>query len=114
MSVHPGFLLGFIPENWPHNVLWIVLGAGAIISSVTCTTAVKYSKVLTLVLTMLAVTGLLPLGISDLWGILVLASWNVGIHFLIAVLAWYFGFVYPLARASGIVSQDPPHPATMA
>lgn len=114
MWVHSGFLLGFIPENWPHNILWILLGGGAILSSVTYVTAVKYSQGLTLILTMLALIGLLPLGIADLWGILVLSSWNVGIHFVIAVLAWYFGFVYPEARGWGIATQGPARPVTPA
>jgi hypothetical protein len=50
------------------------------------------------------VVGLLPLGIGDVWGYFPLSGWNVPIHAVTAILAWYYGFVFPRSEELGMVA----------
>ncbi|HEY2588318.1 MAG TPA: DUF4383 domain-containing protein [Tepidisphaeraceae bacterium] len=89
-----GFFGGFVECNLPHNILWIVIGVGGLIASVTFATSKMYGQAVFAVMTLFVFWGLLPIGIGDLWGFLPLSGWNIPIHFVTAVLAWYYGAVY--------------------
>jgi hypothetical protein len=43
-----------------------------------------------------AVTGLLPFGIAQLFGLMPLFAWNIMLHSVTAMLLYYYGFIYPL------------------
>jgi hypothetical protein len=47
-------------------------------------------------MTLLTIIGLLPLGISYLWGLVPLFDWNIMLHSVTAMLLYYYGFIYPL------------------
>lgn len=97
-----GFLGGFLEVNIPHNILWILLGVGGLIGSVTYATSKMYGQAVFVVCTLALFWGLLPIGIGDLWGYLPLSGWNILVHFVVAVLAWYYGAVHPRDVELGI------------
>jgi hypothetical protein len=97
-----GFLGGFLEVNLPHNILWILIGVGGLLASVTYATSKMYGQAVFAVATLFVLWGLLPIGIGDLWGYLPLSGWNILIHFVTALLAWYYGAVYPRDVELGI------------
>ena len=99
---HAGWLGGFIPVNWPHNILWLIIGVGGIVAFAAYAWSKAFSRGLFVVTILFTFVGLLPLGIGSLWRFLPLNSWNVLIHAVTAMLAWYYGFVYPHGKELGI------------
>lgn len=99
---HGGQLGGVLEINWPHNILWILIGVAGIIAAARFVWSRNYAQGLFIVATLFTLVGLLPLGIGELWGYLPLFGWNVLIHAVTAILAWYYGFVYPRAMELGI------------
>lgn len=96
--VHGGWLGGFIPVNWPHNILWIVMGVGGIVAFASYFSSKFYAQGIFALTTALAIIGFMPLGIATMWGLLPLTAWNIPIHATTAVLAWYYGCVYTYGR----------------
>ena len=101
--LHGGYLGGFIPVNWLLAILWLLIGIAGIAAFSAMPYARAYARGLFALTCALAMIGLLPLGIGWLWGYLPLSQWNVLIHGFTAMLAWYFGFVYPYGRERHIV-----------
>jgi hypothetical protein len=91
---HGGRLGGFVEENWPHNILWLTVGLGGIFAAATYGSAKLYAQGLFGAMVLLTLLGLMPVGIGDLWGYLPLSGWNIPIHAITAILAWYYGFVH--------------------
>ena len=98
-----GYFGGFVEVNVPHNILWILIGVGGLLACITYDTSKKYGQAVFVVCTLFVLWGLLPIGIGDLWGFLPLSGWNILIHFVTAVLAWYYGTVYTRDVELGIV-----------
>ncbi len=96
MIGHWGFLFTWLAVNPVHNILYLIIGGGAILASPLRFTAIGYARGLFFVTFMLTFTGLLPLGIAQLWGLLPLFGWNVMLHSVTAMLLYYYGFIYPL------------------
>lgn len=96
LRFHGAYLGGFLATNLPHNIFWILFGAGGILSSLTFATARRYGQALFAISTAFVLWGLLPVGIGDLFGYLPLSGWNVMIHTVTAICAWYYGCVYPI------------------
>lgn len=95
---HGGYLLGVLAVNWPHNILWLVIGMGGLVAASNYLYSKMYAQGLFVVATVMTITGLLPLGINTLWGFLPMSGWNVLIHAILAIAAWYYGFVYTYER----------------
>lgn len=93
-----GYLLAWLPINPLHTVLYILIGAGGVLASVTFFSSVIYLRGLFALTLGLMFLGLLPLGASYMWGLLPLFSWNVLIHAVTAIVSYYYGLIYPLDR----------------
>ena len=91
-----GWILGMFPVNWPHNILWVLIGVAGLVCFTSFYASRIYARVLFLVTVAFTFIGLLPAGISTLWGFLPLESWNVMIHAWTAIMGWYCGWIYPL------------------
>jgi hypothetical protein len=104
MIGHWGFLFTWLPVNTLHDILYIVIGALAIITSLSRTTAILYARGLFFLMIMLSITGFLPFGIDRLWGLLPLFTWNIMLHSVTAMLLFYYGFIYPIDQGG----KEPP------
>ena len=96
MIGHLGFVYAWMPVNIVHNVVYILLGASGVLSAPVRLTATLYCRGLFFLTTMMAITGLLPFGIAQLWGLMPLFGFNIMVHVVLAVLLYYYGFIYPL------------------
>lgn len=92
-SASYGLLLGLFPINLVHNLIHLLFGIWSLAASRGDVTARRYSQVLALTLTVLAVMGLLPM-LNITFGALPLFGHDVWLHALEAGAAFYFGFVY--------------------
>jgi hypothetical protein len=93
---HWGFLFTWLPVNPVHNVIYILLGAFGLLAAPFFATALVYCRAAFALTLMFALGGLLPLGASNVWGLLPLFSWNVMLHTVTAILCFYYGCIYPL------------------
>ena len=91
-----GFVYGWMPVNIVHNILYIAVGVGGLGAIITFTTARWYCIGLFWLSLQLMVIGFLPWNINNLWGFCPLFGWNVMLHTITAIAAWYYGYVYPL------------------
>lgn len=91
-----GFLFGWMPVNYVHNVIYILLGGTGVLAGLFRTTAIVYARYIFFVLVMFTFAGFLPFGIDRLWGVLPLFDWNIMFHSCLAMLLYYYGFIYPL------------------
>lgn len=99
---HGGQVIGMLDVNWAHNIIWILIGLAGVFAAPRFAWSKTYAQALFVVATLFTIVGLLPLGIGELWGYLPLFGWNVLIHAITAILAWYYGFVYPRAAELGM------------
>jgi hypothetical protein len=95
-----GDLLGMIPTNGVHNVLYLLLGGVGILAAISDRAAERYCRVLFAVATALTIIGCAPGSISSLGHLIPLFGFNVMVHAATAVLAWYFGMIYPMQEES--------------
>src|SRR5581483_8024948 len=91
-----GYLFGWMPVNLLHDVIYIVLGSSGLIASPLRTAAIWYCRGVFFLALSFACLGFLPLGIDRLWGLLPLFDWNIMFHTVLAILMYYFGFIYPV------------------
>lgn len=89
-----GYEFGFLPTNLLHNLLYLLIGAAGILAVFSFQSAKRHSQALCGLSLLLVFLGFAPWGIDHLWGIMPLFGWNVLWHTVVAVTAWYFGFVY--------------------
>lgn len=94
----PHYLIGQIPVNIPHNILWIVMGVAGVIACLSYVYAKYYAQGMFMLTGILALIGFLPFNISSLGGFLPLMDWNVLIHAWTAMTAWYYGLIYTRGR----------------
>lgn len=99
---HGGQVIGMLDVNWAHNIIWILIGLAGLIAASRFAWSKTYAQVLFVVAILFTIVGFLPLGIGELWGYLPLFGWNVFIHAITAILAWYYGFVYPRGAELGM------------
>ncbi len=93
---HWGFLFTWLPVNPVHNVIYVLLGALGVSAAAFFATATLYCRAVFAVTLMFTLVGLLPLGASEVWGLLPLFSWNIMLHAVTAIICYYYGFIYPL------------------
>lgn len=102
-----GYLFSWLPVNLVHNILYIAIGGAGVLAAVAFTTAQRYCQGVFALTFLLVVTGFMPLGMSYVWGLLPLFSWNILLHTVTAVLVYYYGFIYPLDRGGAVSVEDP-------
>lgn len=87
-----GYLLGLFPINVLHNIVHLLVGVLGVVSYRTYDTARLYARGLTIVYTVLAIMGLIPV-LNTTFGLIPLFGHNIWLHALTALIAAYFGFV---------------------
>jgi len=90
-----GYVLGWLPANLVHNIVYIILGGGGILLAVTFRSAIRYCQAMCAIGILFTFCGLLPRA-NYLGGPIPLFSWNVMVHAITAMVAYYFGIIYPL------------------
>jgi hypothetical protein len=95
---HWGYLFSWMPVNTLHNVVFIVVGAAGVLSAALYLTAILYCRTICAVALMFTTIGLLPMGISWLWGLMPLYGWNVMFNTVVTILGYYYGLIYPMDR----------------
>lgn len=104
IHLHGGEIAGFLAVNWAHDIVYLLIGIAGLVSCARPTWAKVYAQGLFVLSVLFLIVGLLPLGIGDIWGYLPLSGWNVPIHTITAILAWYYGMVDPRAKELGIAT----------
>jgi hypothetical protein len=92
-----GALLGFLPTNVLHDIVYCIIGICGILASFHAAQAMLFSRMLVWVMLAMGILGLLP-GASRLWGLMPLWGWNELVCLAAGLLAFYFGFILPVDR----------------
>lgn len=103
ISAGYGYLFGWLPINVVHNIVYILLGTGGMLSAATRGMAEAYARALFMLMVLFVALGISPDPISRVGGLMPLFDWNVMLHLLAGVIMWYAGMIYPLT----------PHPQTV-
>jgi hypothetical protein len=106
-----GFLYSWLPSNTAHAVVYIIIGALGVLSFIAFGLATRYAKALFAITLLFVIAGFLPFGISSLWGFLPLFGWNIMLHTVTAILAYYYGWIYPLDLGGPMVEEEEAAPA---
>lgn len=92
-----GQLFGLFPVNLLHNIVHIAFGIWGLVAYRTLGASVGYARAVAIIYAVLGVMGLIP-GLSTTFGLVPLYGHDVWLHFLLAGVAAYFGFVAPRDR----------------
>ena len=84
-------LFGIFPVNAALDIVYAVLGLWGLLSALSFGAAVWYCRRVAVVFLVLAFFGIIPL-FNTLLGFAPIYGWDVGLHFLTALLAAYGGF----------------------
>jgi hypothetical protein len=106
MAGNWGFVYSWLPSNTIHNIVYILIGGGGVLSCIAFGLATRYCKGLFALSVMFTILGVLPFGISSVWGLMPLFSWNIMLHTVTATLTYYFGWIYPLDLGAAMTEQD--------
>jgi hypothetical protein len=87
-----GLLFNLFPVNLLHNIVHILFGIWGIAAARSLAGARAYFKSVAIIYAVLGVMGLIP-GLRTTFGLIPLYSHDVWLHFLLAAVAAYFGFV---------------------
>jgi hypothetical protein len=101
VSTGYGMLFGWMPVNAVHGVVYVLVGVLGIVAAIAYPIARAYVRGLFFFATLLTFMGLLPWGVSRVWGLMPLYGWNVFVNAAVAITAVYFAFVYPHVREAG-------------
>ena len=87
-----GDALGLFPVNVIHSILHLLYGLWGIAASRSWSGARTYAKVVAISYGLLTVLGLIP-GINTLFGLVPIFGHDVWLHLVLALPAFYFGFM---------------------
>lgn len=87
-----GHLFGLFPVNILHNLVHIAFGLWGFAAYRSHAAALLYARSIAIGYAALAVMGLIP-GLQTLFGLVPLFKDDVWLHFLLAAIAAYFGFI---------------------
>ena len=87
-----GLLFGLFPVNLLHNVVHVLFGIWGLFAARSPGGARGYFKSVAIIYAVLGVMGLIP-GLRTTFGLIPLYGHDVWLHFLLAGVAAYFGFV---------------------
>lgn len=87
-----GLLFGLFPVNLLHNIVHILFGIWGLFAARTLGGARAYFKSVAIIYAVLGVMGLIP-GLNTTFGLIPLYGHDIWLHFGLAAVAAYFGFV---------------------
>ena len=87
-----GLLFGLFAVNLLHNIVHVLFGIWGIFAARSLGGARAYFKSVAIIYAILGVMGLIP-GLRTTFGLIPLYSNDIWLHFLLAAVAAYFGFV---------------------
>jgi hypothetical protein len=87
-----GLLFGLFPVNLLHNIVHVLFGIWGLFAARSFGGARAYFKAVAVIYAILGVMGLIP-GLRTTFGLIPLYSNDIWLHFLLAGVAAYFGFV---------------------
>jgi hypothetical protein len=106
-----GMLLGLFHVNLFHNIVHLAFGAWGLFAYRSLGHAVFYARGVTIIYAVLAVAGLIP-GLNTMFGLVPLEGNDVWLHFLLAGIAAYFGFVAPRVQDNAMTTDTTNSAAT--
>lgn len=87
-----GLLFGLFPVNLLHNIVHVLFGIWGLFAARSLGGARVYFKSVAIIYAILGVMGLIP-GLRSTFGLIPLYGHDIWLHFLLAGVAAYFGFV---------------------
>ncbi|MBW4515684.1 MAG: DUF4383 domain-containing protein [Timaviella obliquedivisa GSE-PSE-MK23-08B] len=108
-SVYPdpgyGYVFGLFPTNYFHNAIRILVGLWGIAAFTSVGGAIAFLQIFAVMYGAEALLGLLPFA-NTLFGTMPLYGGNVGLSFLSAAIAAYYGFVKPglVTKGTGLTA----------
>jgi hypothetical protein len=94
-----GHELGMFPVNTLHNIVHLLFGLWGLAASRSLGGARTYGKGVAIIYALFGIMGLVP-GLHTTFGFVPLYGADVVLHFLLAAVAAYFGFVQRETKAS--------------
>lgn len=85
-------LLGLFPVNLLHNIVHIVVGLAGLIVGGSFANSRSYFRTLAVVFGLLTILGLIP-ATTNVFGLVPLGSWDIGLHLVTTAVAVYFGWM---------------------
>src|SRR3954462_5293634 len=104
-----GMLLGLFHVNVLHNLVHILFGIWGLAVFRSLDGSRAYAKGVAIIYFVLAICGLIP-GLNTMFGLVPLAGNDVWLHFLLAAVAAYFGFLAPKCQRDAMAT-DPSNSA---
>jgi hypothetical protein len=92
-----GALFGIFPVNYVRNAVQILLGALGLAAGRSYPSARIWAQLIFYYSAVMLFLGLFR-ATATLFGLMPIFGWNVGFHFFIAALSFYFALIYPLDR----------------
>jgi len=86
-----GFLAAMFPVNVAHDVIHVLFGIWGLAAAGTFAGAVRYCRAIAWIYGLLVVLGAIPTT-NTLFGIIPIYGFDVGLHLLVALLAFYGGY----------------------
>jgi len=87
-----GLLFGLFPVNLLHNIVHVLFGIWGIAAARSLGGARTYFRAVAVIYAILGVMGLIP-ALRSTFGLIPLYGNDIWLHFLLAAVAAYFGFV---------------------
>ena len=87
-----GLLFGLFPVNLLHNIVHVLFGIWGIAAARSLGGARAYFRAVAVIYAVLGVMGLIP-ALRSTFGLIPLYGNDIWLHFLLAAVAAYFGFV---------------------
>jgi uncharacterized protein DUF4383 len=86
-----GFLVALFPVNVVHDVIHVLFGIWGLLAAGSFAAAVRYCRSIAWIYGLLVVLGAIPIT-NTLFGIVPIYGFDVGLHLLVALLAFYGGY----------------------
>jgi len=90
-----GALFGIFPVNYVRDVVQIIIGLLGLAAAGSIPNARVWNRGVFFYCAAVLLLGILP-WTRTFFGVMPIFGWNVGFHFMIAMLSYYFAFIYPL------------------
>jgi hypothetical protein len=87
-----GLLFGLFPVNLLHNIVHVLFGIWGLFAARSLGAARAYAKSVAVIYAVLAIMGFIP-GLRTTFGLIPLYGNDIWLHFLLAGVAAYYGFV---------------------
>jgi hypothetical protein len=88
-----GQALGLFPVNVLHNIVHILFGIWGLLSSKSIGAAKGYARSVAIIYGVLTIAGMIE-GLNTMFGLVPLFGNDIWLHFLLAAIAAYFGWMH--------------------